>query len=153
MDLGSLKPGKGSKKNKKRVGRGCSSGVGKTCGRGHKGQKSRSGGMKGTGFEGGQTPIYRRLPKRGEFKNAPFKKEYSVLNLKDLSRFKEKALIVDFVNEGLLRGGKLLKILSVGALKHPLVVEAHAFSKNAKEKIESAGGKAVLLGNKARKQS
>jgi len=152
MDLGNLKPGKGSRSKKKRVGRGISAGQGKTCGRGHKGQKSRSGGMKGIGFEGGQTPFYRRLPKRGSFKNIPFRKEYIALNLKDLGRFKDKALIVDFVREGVLKEGDLLKILSVGELKHAIVVEAHAFSKKAKEKIEAAGGKAVLIGRGTTKE-
>src|SRR3989339_1826860 len=88
LNLSNLQPQAGSKKRKKRVGRGTSSGLGKTCGRGHKGQKSRAGGTKGTRFEGGQTPLYRRLPKRG-FKNYPFRKEYSIFNLSDLSKIKE----------------------------------------------------------------
>jgi len=143
MDLSMLKPKTGSKKKKKRVGRGFGAGSGKTSGRGHKGQKSRSGGMKGTGFEGGQTPIYRRIPKRGSFKNLMFKKNYVVVNLRNLDKFKEKVSLMDFISQGVLKEGEMLKVLSVGELKQPLTVEAHAFSKAAKQKIEAAGGKAL----------
>lgn len=130
LKISELKPARGSRKSKKRVGRGTSSGLGKTCGRGHKGQKSRSGGTKGIRFEGGQTPIYRRLPKRG-FKNYPFKKKYSIFNLSQLSKIKEA------------KG--LIKVLGMGEVKEPMTVSAHKFSASAKKKIEAAGGKAVVL--------
>src|SRR3989339_910241 len=104
LALKNPKPKKGSTKNKKRVGRGTSSGWGKTCGRGHKGQKSRSGGTKGVRFEGGQTPLYRRLPKRG-FKNYPFKKVYSVLNVSDLNKYEGE------IDKTTLKISGLLKIL------------------------------------------
>lgn len=130
LKLNQLKPAAGSKRSKKRVGRGTSSGLGKTCGRGHKGQKSRAGGTKGSRFEGGQTPIYRRLPKRG-FKNYPFKKEYSIFNLDQLDK---------------VSGAKgLIKILGSGEVKKAVEVSAHKFSAAAKKKIEAAGGKAVIL--------
>src|SRR3989339_1694899 len=124
LALKNPKPKKGSTKNKKRVGRGTSSGWGKTCGRGHKGQKSRSGGTKGVRFEGGQTPLYRRLPKRG-FKNYPFRKEYSIFNLSDLSKIKEAT--------------GLIKVLGNGELKEAVTVSAHKFSASAKKKMEAAG--------------
>src|SRR3989338_611627 len=130
LKLNELRPAKGSRKGKKLVGRGTSSGWGKTCGRGHKGQKSRAGGTKGTLFEGGQTPIYRRLPKRG-FKNYPFKKEYNIFNLSQLSKIKE------------VKG--LIKVLGVGEVKEAVTVSAHKFSAAAKKKIEAAGGKVVIL--------
>jgi len=131
LKLNQLSPAKGSKHRKKRVGRGSSSGLGKTCGRGHKGQTSRSGGTKGSRFEGGQTPLYRRLPKRG-FKNYPFRKEYSIFNLGQLDRVKGTV--------------GLIKILGVGELKgNPGTVAAHKFSASAKQKIEAAGGKLEIL--------
>lgn len=130
LKLNELRPARGAKKKKKRVGRGTSSGLGKTCGRGHKGQKSRAGGTKGRRFEGGQTPIYRRLPKRG-FKNYPFRVRYSIFNLSQLDKIKEA--------EG------LIKVLGVGEVKEPVTVSAHKFSAAAKKKIEAAGGKAVVL--------
>lgn len=136
MELKNLKYKTGSKKKKKRVGRGTSSGLGKTCGRGHKGQKSRSGGTKGLRFEGGQTPLYRRLPKRG-FKNYPFKKVYAVLNVSDLSGYEGE------VNKENLKVTGLLKILGGGELTKALSVRADKFSKSAKEKIEKAGGKCL----------
>ncbi|MBU1026859.1 MAG: 50S ribosomal protein L15, partial [Candidatus Margulisbacteria bacterium] len=117
LQLNNLKPKKGSKKSKTRVGRGTSSGTGKTCGRGHKGQKSRSGGTKGRRFEGGQTPLYRRLPKRG-FSNQPFATRYTVLNVSDLSK-----LDGEVTKESLgIRG--LLKILGDGEIKKALTVKA-----------------------------
>lgn len=134
MQLNDLKPGIGSKKKIKRVGRGTSSGHGKTCGRGHKGQKSRSGGTKGSRFEGGQTPLYRRLPKRG-FKNYPFRKEYSILNVSDLSKYEGE------VNKETLKVSGLLKILGEGEIGKPLTVKADKFSETARKKIEAAGGK------------
>lgn len=136
MELKNLKYKTGSKKKKKRVGRGTSSGFGKTCGRGHKGQKSRSGGTKGLRFEGGQTPLYRRLPKRG-FKNYPFKKVYAVLNVSDLAGYEGE------VNKETLKVSGLLKILGGGELTKALSVHADKFSKSAKEKIEKAGGKCL----------
>jgi large subunit ribosomal protein L15 len=136
LQLNNLKHRPGAKKKKKRVGRGTSSGLGKTCGRGHKGQKSRSGGTKGSRFEGGQTPLYRRLPKRG-FKNYPFRKEYAVLNVSDLNRYQGE------VNKEVLKVSGLLKILGDGELSKALTVKADKFSKSAKKKIEAAGGKCL----------
>lgn len=126
----------GAKKNKKRVGRGTSSGFGKTCGRGHKGQKSRSGGTKGLRFEGGQTPLYRRLPKRG-FKNYPFKKDYTIINVADLNDYEGE------VDKQALGVGGLLKILGQGEIKKALTVKADKFSAQAKKKIEAAGGQCL----------
>lgn len=143
MKLHELQPACGSKQDKKRKGRGPGSGLGKTAGRGHKGQKARSGGGKGPAFEGGQTPIQRRLPKRG-FSNYPFKKEYTVVGLDALNRF-EAGQVVDV--EALHEAGIVkqvscgVKILANGSLDKALTVKAHAFSAAAKEKIEAAGGK------------
>jgi len=133
LKLNNLKPAEGSRKKKKRVARGTSSGHGKTAGRGHKGQKSRSGGTKGSRFEGGQTPIYRRLPKRG-FKNYPFKKKYEIFNLGQLTGIDEA-----------LQAKRLVKVLGMGEIKKPATVSAHKFSESAKKKIEAAGGKAIIL--------
>ncbi|MFA6431201.1 MAG: 50S ribosomal protein L15 [Candidatus Margulisiibacteriota bacterium] len=130
MKLNELSPAKGSKKKRKVVGRGTSSGHGKTCGRGHKGQTSRSGGTKGNRFEGGQTPLYRRLPKRG-FKNMPFMTKYDVFNLDDIEKIKDAT--------------GLIKVLGDGELKGPVTISAHKFSKTALKKIEAAGGKAVII--------
>lgn len=135
MQLNSLRYKSGAKKKKKRVGRGSSSGSGKTCGRGHKGQKSRAGGTKGPRFEGGQTPLYRRLPKRG-FCNI-FKKEYTVLNVSDLDGYEGE------VNKDVLGVTGLLKILGDGEVKKALNVRADRFSASAKKKIEAAGGKCL----------
>ncbi len=146
MKIADLKPAPGSRKKAKRVGRGTSSGHGKTSGRGHKGQKSRSGGVKGPGFEGGQTPLYRRLPKRTGFKNFPFKKEYLIINLRDLDYFNEGEVVnrQKLIEAGFIRGKKRLdlpiKILGQGEFKKKLTVEAQKFSKGAKTKIESLGG-------------
>jgi large subunit ribosomal protein L15 len=134
--LNNLRPRSGAKKNKKRVGRGTSSGMGKTCGRGHKGQKSRSGGTKGPRFEGGQTPLYRRLPKRG-FSNYPFRKEYSVINVSDLNKYEGE------VNKDTLKIEGLLKVLGDGEISKALTVKADKFSQSAKKKIEAAGGKCL----------
>jgi large subunit ribosomal protein L15 len=134
LDNLSLRPG--AKQNSKRVGRGTSSGVGKTCGRGHKGQKSRTGGTKGLRFEGGQTPLYRRLPKRG-FKNYPFKKEYNVINIGTLNNYDGE------VSKETLGLSGLLKILGNGELKKALKVKADKFSATAKKKIEAAGGQCL----------
>lgn len=136
----------GSKHRVKRLGCGESSGHGKTSGKGHKGQKARSGGSLRLGFEGGQMPLIRRLPKRG-FNNAAFHKNYAVVNLSDLSSFKEGTV----VNEQLLRESNLvrgngagLKILGDGELKHALAIEADKVSASAREKIEKAGGSVTL---------
>ena len=126
----------GAKKKPKRVGRGTSSGWGKTADRGHIGQNSSSGGTKGIRFEGGQTPLYRRLPKRG-FKNYPFKKEYSVVNLTALNQYDGE---VDKTTLGI---SGLLKILGSGEIKKALTIKADKFSKSAKQKIEAAGGKCL----------
>ncbi len=136
----------GSKHRVKRLGCGESSGHGKTSGKGHKGQKARSGGSIRLGFEGGQMPLIRRLPKRG-FNNAAFHKNYALVNLSDLASFKEGTVI----NEQLLREKKLvrgngagLKILGDGELKHALTIEADKISASAREKIEKAGGSVTL---------
>jgi len=142
LDLANQKLKYGSKKKKKRVGRGISAGQGKTCGRGHKGQKSRSGGTKGPFFEGGQTPFYRRLPKSIGFTNI-FRKEYKVANLDKLNDFEGEVKLTHFIEKGLLKEGELLKILGNGEISKALTVEAHSFSKSAKQKIEKAGGKAI----------
>ncbi|MEY2488822.1 MAG: large subunit ribosomal protein [Verrucomicrobiota bacterium] len=136
----------GSRHRVKRLGSGESSGHGKTSGKGHKGQKARSGGSLRLGFEGGQMPLIRRLPKRG-FNNAAFHKNYAIVNLSDLNAFKEGTL----VNEQLLRESNLirghgagLKILGGGELKHGLTVEADKISASAREKIEKAGGTVTM---------
>jgi large subunit ribosomal protein L15 len=146
MNLSNLKAPKKANRNKKRIGRGMGSGTGKTSGRGHKGQGSRSGSSLMRGFEGGQMPLHRRLPKRG-FTNI-FRTEYTVLNLDRVAELGEKELTLEKLTElGLLkkRNG-LLKVLGEGELKIAVTVHAHKFSKSAQEKIEKAGGKAVVIG-------
>jgi large subunit ribosomal protein L15 len=150
MNLGDLRPAAGSRKPRKRVGRGPGSGHGKTSTRGHKGQKARAGGGKEPGFEGGQMPLYRRIPKRG-FKN-PFRREYAIVNLADLGRrFPQGGEVTPqaLVSLGLLKaaGSRLVKVLGEGELPagHPLTVRAHAFSKTAVQKIEAAGGRTEVL--------
>jgi large subunit ribosomal protein L15 len=149
--LHNLKPRPGSRHRVKRLGIGESSGHGKTSGKGHKGQKARSGGSIRLGFEGGQMPLIRRLPKRG-FNNAAFKKTYALINLDDLNQFEAGTV----VNEEMLRQGKHirgkvagLKILGRGELKHGLTIEADRFSGSAKEKIEKAGGTVTLRERKS----
>jgi large subunit ribosomal protein L15 len=141
MKLHELAPADGSKKNKKRVGRGNGSGSGKTAGRGNKGQNSRSGGGVRPGFEGGQMPIHRRLPKRG-FTNI-FKKHVAVINIRDLERF-ESGSVVDetlLIQHGLLKGRRdSVRLLGKGDISYPLVVKVNSVSKGAREKIEAAGG-------------
>jgi len=144
LRLDNLKPNKGAVREKKRVGRGHGSGCGKTSGRGQKGQTARSGWKGGTrpGFEGGQTPLYMRFPKRG-FSNAPFKKEYAIVNVKDLNdRFEDGATITPEVlrEVGLVKKNLPVKILGDGEITKKLTVKAHKFSSSAKEKIEAAGG-------------
>ncbi len=146
MNLSNLRAPKSANRGKKRVGRGMGSGHGKTSARGHKGQRSRSGSSMMRGFEGGQMPLHRRLPKRG-FTNI-FRTEYTVLNLDRLVELGETELTLDaFVAKGFLRKrNELLKILGNGEINVALTVHAHKFSKAAQEKIEKAGGKAVLIG-------
>jgi len=146
MRLEELKPAAGATKKSKRVGRGVGSGSGKTAGKGHKGQKARSGGVKGAGFEGGQMPLQRRLPKRG-FTNI-FLKEYSVVNLQDLEAMTGADPITPEVlmQRGLIKDMKNgVKVLGTGELKVKLTVRAHKFSKSAMEKIQAAGGKAEVI--------
>ncbi len=145
MRLHNLRPRPGSRHRVKRLGCGESSGHGKTSGKGHKGQKARSGGSIRLGFEGGQMPLIRRLPKRG-FNNAAFHKNYAIVNLTELNRFKPGSV----VNEKLLRESKIvrgdiagIKILGEGDLKHPLTIEADKVSASARGKIDKAGGTIV----------
>ncbi len=141
MKLCELQPAKGAIKKRKRVGRGNASGHGGTSCRGHKGQKSRSGGSIRGGFEGGQMPLQRRVPKRG-FTNI-FKKVYSVINLSDLAKFEEGS-VVD--SESLIKAGIIkkvndgVKLLANGELKHPLTIKVKKISKAATEKVKAAGG-------------
>jgi len=147
ITLENLKPFPGSKHRKKRVGRGHGSGHGKTSCRGHKGQKARKSPDIAPWFEGGQTPIIRRLPKRG-FKN-PFKIEYRVINIKDLVKKFKANEVVDpnsLKEKGLLKGkNKLVKLLGEGEIDFPLIVRVNAISRSAKEKIEKAGGKVEII--------
>ncbi len=146
MRLEDLKPAKGATRKTKRVGRGVGSGSGKTSGKGHKGQKARSGGVKGAGFEGGQMPLQRRIPKRG-FTNI-FRKEYAVVNLSDLEKIAGPDPVTPetLMQSGLIRDMKAgVKILGMGELKSKLTVRAHKFSKSALDKIQAAGGKAEVI--------
>jgi large subunit ribosomal protein L15 len=145
--INELKPNPGSTRPRKRVGRGMGSGTGKTSGRGHKGQKSRSGAHSKRGFEGGQMPLHRRLPKRG-FTNAVFKKHHSVINVGDLARLpdiEDGARIgpEELVAAGIVRKLKKdgLRVLGGGVIERPLHVVAQHFTKGAQEKISAAGGK------------
>lgn len=138
MKLHELSPAKGSKKKKKRLGRGPGSGTGKTSGRGHNGQRSRSGYSQRPGFEGGQMPLIRRVPKRG-FTNQ-FRTEYSVVNVGRLGDFDDEVTPETLVERGYVRAGRPVKILGDGDLDKALTVVAHAFSRTAREKIEAAGG-------------
>ncbi|HEX6201312.1 MAG TPA: 50S ribosomal protein L15 [Thermoanaerobaculia bacterium] len=138
MKLHDLQPAKGSKKVKKRVGRGPGSGLGHTAGRGEKGQKSRSGYSQRPGFEGGQMPLVRRVPKRG-FTNV-FRVEYAVINVGDLAGFEGDATPDTLADAGLVRRGRPLKVLGDGEVGGALTVKAHAFSASARAKIEAAGG-------------
>jgi large subunit ribosomal protein L15 len=146
MRLDELKPASGSSKRRKRVGRGDGSGHGKTSGRGHKGQGARSGGNVQPGFEGGQMPLQRRLPKRG-FHN-PFRIEMSVVNLGQLESLPAGTEVTPetLSEQGLVTGkNRRIKILGDGTLSKALTVKAHGFSARAKEKIEAAGGKTELI--------
>lgn len=150
LKLSNLRPAKGAKRPRRRVGRGPGSGRGKTAGKGHKGQKSRSGYSRRRGFEGGQMPLIRRVPKRG-FSNAPYRTRYSEVNVGLLNRLEAGTE----VTPDLLRKHRLLrkmldgiKILGEGELQVSLTVHAHRFTKSAREKIEAAGGKAVEIGTR-----
>src|SRR5271170_3844012 len=148
MNLHTLKPRPGSKHRVKRLGCGESSGHGKTSGKGHKGQKARSGGSLRLGFEGGQMPLIRRLPKRG-FNNAAFKTNYAVVNLDALNRFENGATVDEkaLLGEKLIRGNYHgVKILATGELKKKLTITADKVSASAREKIEKAGGSVALSG-------
>jgi len=146
MKLNELSPAKGSRKAPKRIGRGVASGSGKTAGRGTKGFNSRSGGGIRPGYEGGQMPLHRRLPKRG-FTNI-FKKNIAVINIRDLARF-DKGSVVDtdaLVQAGLVKGkSDGVKLLGQGDIKYSLDVRVNQISKSAREKIEAAGGKVEVL--------
>ena len=147
MRLNELYPFAEERKNRKRVGRGSGSGMGKTSGKGNKGQNSRSGVSRDPAFEGGQMPIMRRLPKRG-FKNDMFKTVYEVVNIARLEEvFSDKSEITleDIYARGLVRGGCPVKVLGVGDISRAVTVQAHAFSASAVEKIKNAGGEARSL--------
>lgn len=149
MKLNNLRPSVGGgSKPKKRLGRGISSGYGKTSGKGHKGQNARSGGGTRPGFEGGQMPLFQRLPKRG-FTNK-FAKEYAIVNIEDLNKFEADSVITTelLIEEGLVKKAKAkngIKILGTGDLNVKLTVQAKRFSKSAAEKIENAGGKVEVV--------
>lgn len=144
MKLEDLSPAKGSKHSKKRIGRGPGSGIGKTSGRGEKGQRSRSGHTSRAGFEGGQMPLVRRVPKRG-FTNI-FRTEYSVVNLSQLEGLEDEVTPDLLVEQGLVRRGRPVKILGDGDVGKALKVRAHKFSEAARSKIEAAGGSCEELG-------
>jgi large subunit ribosomal protein L15 len=147
VGLHNLKPAKGSVRNRKRVGRGPGSGLGKTAGRGEKGQKSRSGFARKPGFEGGQMPLHRRLPKRG-FTNADFRKEFATVNLGRLEVFEAGTIVTPelLVKHGMVkRLGDGLKVLADGQLTKALTVHAHRFSGKAQERIAALGGKTELI--------
>ena len=146
MDLSNLSPARGSRKSRKRIGRGPGSGHGKTSGRGHKGRGARSGGNTHPSFEGGQMPLQRRLPKRG-FRN-PFRREFSVVNLNRLEAAFEGGAVIDaavLAERGLVRAGLPVKVLGQGELSKALTVKAHAFSASARERIAAAGGSAEVI--------
>ena len=145
ITLSNLKNNPGARKNPKRVGRGSGSGWGKTCGRGQKGQKSRSGGKPHPWFEGGQMPLQRRLPKRG-FTNI-FKKSYDLVNLKTLAGLKVEGALTPQVlkDKGLVRDISAVKVLGDGELTGAIEIHAHKFSQSALQKIEKSGGKAIVL--------
>jgi large subunit ribosomal protein L15 len=146
MKLHELKPAEGSRHERKRLGRGIGSGQGKTAGKGHKGQNARSGGGVRIGFEGGQTPLYRRLPKRG-FTNIS-RKEYAVVNLDALNRFEEGTEVTPelLIETGVVSNEKAgIKILAKGNVEKKLTVKAHKFSSAAKEAIEAAGGNTEVI--------
>lgn len=147
MKLHTMQPAEGATQTRKRVGRGVGSGLGKTSGRGQKGQKARSGYSRKPGFEGGQLPLYRRLPKRG-FSNAQFKTTYAVINLSDLNNFENGAEVTPEIlkDMGIVKNGlDGIKVLGNGTLEKKLTVKAHKFSNVAKEQIEKLGGKVEVI--------
>lgn len=146
LELHTLKRARGANRKRKRIGRGPGSGQGKTAGKGHKGQKSRSGYSARPGFEGGQMPLYRRLPKRG-FHNI-FAKDFAILNVRDLNRFEEGSTVTpEMLKEQGIIGKNVdgLRILGDGSLEKKLTVRANHFSKSARQKIEQAGGTAEVV--------
>ncbi|WP_372676980.1 50S ribosomal protein L15 [Desulfosarcina sp.] len=146
MRLNDLAPEKGQRKSRKRVGRGVASGSGKTAGKGSKGQNCRSGGGVRPGYEGGQMPIHRRLPKRG-FKNH-FKKTYAIVNVKDLNRFESQAVVdeVALIKSGLVKGDRDgIKVLGNGEVTVPVTVRINHISDSARQKIEAVGGKIEVI--------
>jgi len=144
LNLSNLRAPKKANENKKRVGRGMGSGMGKTSTRGHKGQRSRSGSRMMRGFEGGQMPLHRRVPKRG-FTNI-FREEYNIVNLEKLADLGESTINPDVLRKaGVISTKRKLKILGDGELKSAITVHAHKFSKSAQEKITKAGGKFEVL--------
>lgn len=147
MNLSNLHPSKGSRKQDKRRGRGPGSGQGKTAGRGHKGQKSIAGYSRKKGFEGGQMPLHRRLPKRG-FTNI-FKTEYTEINLVDLTKLTGQEIgPKELRAAGLIKKeAERIKILGRGEISASMTIQAHKFSRSAQEKIEKAGGQAIIIGN------
>jgi len=144
MNLSNIRAPKKANENKKRVGRGMGSGMGKTSTRGHKGQRSRSGSRMMRGFEGGQMPLHRRVPKRG-FTNI-FRQEYNIVNLEKLATLGESTINPDVLRKaGVISTKRPVKILGDGDLKSAITVQAHKFSKSAQEKITKAGGKFEVL--------
>jgi len=146
MKLHELKPAEGSRKERKRLGRGIGFGTGKTAGKGHKGQNARSGGGVRPGFEGGQTPLFRRLPKRG-FTNIN-RKEYAIVNLDALNRFEDGTEVTPelLIETGVVSNERAgIKILAKGKVEKKLTVKAHKFSSAAKEAIEAAGGQTEVI--------
>jgi large subunit ribosomal protein L15 len=142
--LSELSPNKGATHKKKRIGRGHASGQGGTAGKGHKGQKARKSGNVKRGFEGGQTPLHRRLPKFG-FKNTEFKNNYVIINLHQLNNFDGEVSPAELVKIGFLKKSEKLKVLAQGKLDKILTVKAHKFSEAAKQEIEKAGGKVEVI--------
>ena len=150
MNLGSLRPSKGSTKNSKRIGRGNGSGQGRTAGKGHKGYQSRSGTKNRFHFEGGQTPLMRRLPKRGMkifSKSYRYKNYYQIINLEKISELKSTKIDLDYLykNNFVKYDNLPLKVLSKGELSKSFEISAHYFSKEAIKKIENSGGKAIFV--------
>ncbi|TMA64751.1 MAG: 50S ribosomal protein L15 [Deltaproteobacteria bacterium] len=146
VDLGHLHPAPGASRPRKRVGRGPGSGQGKTAGRGHKGRRSRSGGNSPPGYEGGQMPLQRRLPKRG-FRPVA-RREYTIVNLEQLAAFAPGCTVgpEELRSRRLARGARPIKCLGDGTLPHALTVRLHAFSKTARERIAAAGGTVETIG-------
>lgn len=151
MKLHELAPNPGARKERKRLGRGIGSGLGKTAGKGHKGQNARAGGGVRPGFEGGQMPLMRRLPKRG-FSNAPFKVTYAVVNLEALERFEAGTVVTPELLEKsrvCKNAVKGVKVLGTGEITKALTIRAHRVSESAKQKIEAAGGQVEVIGEAA----